>query len=760
VIARNSSFTYKGKPVKVQQVAEELGVQYVLEGSVRRQENRVRITAQFVDALTGRHVFSERYDRDLKEIFAIQDEIAIKVLTALRIALKDEQWARFQAKGVQNLDAYFKLLEAGELTQRVNKEDNARARRLAEEALALEPRSSRAYHLLAVTHFWDYWLGPPKSPEESTARGIEMARKAIELEENNPYPHGSLAMLYINQGDYDRAVAAGELAASLEPNSAIVLTSYGSTLYHAGRPADAIPVFQRVLRLSPVNPPSMALANIASSHRMLDQYEEAVDYYKRLLRDHPRHFAGNLGLAATYALMGRPEDAQALAQQYLKINPSFTLERFARTIRQRDRAQEERFLAALRKAGLPDKPHVEKADPAKAAYPLPDKPSIAVLPFDNMSGDPTQDFFSDGITEEIISALARVSGLFVIARNSTFTYKGKSVWVPDVARDLGVQYVLEGSVRRAGDRVRITAQLIDGKTNQHLWSETYDRELKDVFAVQDEITMKILTSVKVKLTGGEDQISPTAKRATNLQAYLKILEGVAHVNDSKFSEGRRLFEEALSLDPKSPAYSWVGFTYLMDVWFGPTATQAQALGKAFEYGEKCLDQDETNETCHRTLGYAYTLKRDHEKALHHGRRSIELNPNSAMSASFLAFSLRCAGEYEEAVRQCERAIRLDPRDSVPFFHMGTTYVMMKRHEDAIQALRKSIEINPKQMPAWVALTMAYSSLDRMEDARAAAAEVLKRSPNFSVEHFVKAMPYKDEEPRQFMADALRKAGLK
>jgi adenylate cyclase len=271
---------------------------------------------------------------------------------------------------------------------------------------------------------------------------------------------------------------------------------------------------------------------------------------------------------------------------------------------------------------------IEPASKEKMAFPLPDKPSIAVLPFDNMSGDLKQDFFSDGITEEIISALSRVSGLFVIARNSTFTYKGKSVWVPDVARDLGVQYILEGSVRRAGDRVRITAQLIDGKTNNHIWSETYDRELKDIFAVQDEITMKILTNVKVRLTGDENKIMWLTKRATNLQAYLKILEGLVHMDESRFPEARKAYEEALSLDPKSPAYGGLATTYLMDVWFGPTATRAQAFGKAFEYAERCLDQDETNPNCHGTIGYAYTLKRDYEKALHHGRRSIELQIRS------------------------------------------------------------------------------------------------------------------------------------
>jgi adenylate cyclase len=290
VIARNSSFTYKGKPVKVQQVAEELGVQYVLEGSVRREGNRIRITAQLIDAITGRHMFSERYDRELKQIFATQDEIAIKVLTALQVALKDEQWARFRARGVSNVEAYFKLLEAYELTQRVNKESNAQARRLAEEALALEPGSSRAYYVLAVTHFWDFWLGPPKSPQESIAQGIEMARKAIALDERNPYPHGTLALLYMNKGDYDGAVEEGERAVSLDPNSPGTLVAYGSTLYHASRPAEAIAVFQKVLRLCPLKPPSMALTNIANSYRTLGQYDEAVRFYKKLLKEYPDQF--------------------------------------------------------------------------------------------------------------------------------------------------------------------------------------------------------------------------------------------------------------------------------------------------------------------------------------------------------------------------------------------------------------------------------------------------------------------------------------
>jgi adenylate cyclase len=406
-------------------------------------------------------------------------------------------------------------------------------------------------------------------------------------------------------------------------------------------------------------------------------------------------------------------------------------------------------------------PKIEPASTEKMAFPLRDKPSIAVLPFVNMSEDKGQDYFSDGITEEIISSLSRISDLFVIARNSSFTYKGKAVWVPDVARDLGVGYILEGSVRRAGDRVRITAQLIEGKTNHHIWSETYDRELKDIFAVQDEITMKILTNVNVGLTGRKDPILLAAKGATNLEAYLKILEGIAYDSQAKFSEAKKAFEEALSLDPKSRAYGGVAWECLMDVWFGPAATRGQSLGKAFEYAQKCLEQDDSNEGCNRTLGHAYLLKRDYEKAIYYGRRSVELNPNSAISASLFAWTLRFAGQYEEAIKECERAIRLDPlKPGFALSHLGATYVLMRRYEDAILASKKALEGGSKNLTALFALVVAYSSSDRMDEARAAAFDVLKFVPNFSMESFAKSLPYKNEADMEFIVDALRKAGLK
>jgi tetratricopeptide (TPR) repeat protein len=203
-----------------------------------------------------------------------------------------------------------------------------------------------------MTHFWDYWLGPPKSPEESVALGIDMAKKAIALDEGNSAAHSTLAMLYVNRGDYERAIEQGERAASLDPDSTYVLIHYGSILMHACRPAEAIPVFEKVLRLDPVKPGSMSLSNLAASYRMIGRYEDSVRLLKRLLGEQPKHWSGQVGLTLTYSLMGREEEARAQAAELLNVDPKFSLERYTRTARWKDPVEMNRNLDALRKAGL------------------------------------------------------------------------------------------------------------------------------------------------------------------------------------------------------------------------------------------------------------------------------------------------------------------------------------------------------------------------------------------------------------------------
>ena len=315
----------------------------------------------------------------------------------------------------------------------------------------------------------------------------------------------------------------------------------------------------------------------------------------------------------------------------------------------------------------------KRVDPAsldKMAFPLPDKPSIAVLPFDNMSGDPEQDYFCDGLTEQIISALSKVPDLFVIARNSTFTYKGKSVKVQQVAENLGVRYVLEGSVQRAGDRVRITAQLVDALSGHHLWSESYDRNLQDIFAIQDEITMNLVTAMRVKLTAGE-QARLTAKGTKNLDTYLKTLQAIEQYlrfNKEANFRAKQLLEEVIALDPEyARAYSGLSACHFMDGYYGWNKSPSKSFQKAFELAQKALSLDSSLASSHALLGSIYLFKGQNEKAIAEAKQAVELRPNGANAISNLGWILRCTGRPEEGIPLLEKAIRLDPFPSALAF---------------------------------------------------------------------------------------------
>jgi adenylate cyclase len=408
-------------------------------------------------------------------------------------------------------------------------------------------------------------------------------------------------------------------------------------------------------------------------------------------------------------------------------------------------------------------PPTEVASVEKMAFPLPDKPSIAVLPFTNMSDDPEQEYFSDGITEEIISALGSVPKLFVIARNSTFTYKGKPVKVQQVSEELGVQYVLEGSVRKAGDKIRITAQLVDALTGKHLWSKRYDRNLEDIFAVQDEITKEIITAMQVKLTEGE-QIRAAAKGTNNLEAYLKFLQANELINQLNIESNalaKKLAEEAIALDPD---YAWAYFilakTHMLDVWLRSSKSPKQSLGKAMELLQKAIVLDGTFAEAHGRLGFLYSMTRQHDKGVAEAEKAVALSPNSATAHWFLGKTLSFASRWEESIPEYKRAIRLNPMP--PHNHLwslGLSYAYTGQYEDAITWCEKAVRQAPDSLLDRMMMAVVYSFSGRDEEARAEAAEVLRIQPKFSLEKFAKKLTYKRDEDREKFLGALRKAGL-
>ena len=394
---------------------------------------------------------------------------------------------------------------------------------------------------------------------------------------------------------------------------------------------------------------------------------------------------------------------------------------------------------------------------------LPDKPSIAVLPFENMSGDPTKEYFSDGLTEEIITGLSKIPSLFVIARNSTFTYKGKPVKIQQVSRELGVKYVLEGSVRSAGERARITAQLIDGMTGQHLWAERYDRQMKDIFAIQDDITMEIMVAMQVKLIAGEDAFSG-AKGTDNLEAYFLFLQAIVYFNEySKDSNilSRKKLEQVIALEPDyAAAHAWLAGNYIVALWLSWDKSPQQSMAKAVEHTQRCFALDDSNAEAFSIAGVLYLVQRQWDKAIAAGERSVELSPNSADNYARFAITLKSVGRVDEALSTIEKAIRLNPMTPEWYLHeLATYYRLQGRYEEAIAILKKNLDRNPDYLMSRINLTASYSMAGKLDQARTEAKEVLRKIPDFSAEQFMKGFPYKNQEIINDFINNLCKAGL-
>jgi adenylate cyclase len=397
------------------------------------------------------------------------------------------------------------------------------------------------------------------------------------------------------------------------------------------------------------------------------------------------------------------------------------------------------------------------------ALPLPDKPSIVVLPFTNMSGDPEQEYFSDGMTEDLTTDLSKLSGLFVIARNSAFAYKGQAVDIGEVRRKLGVRYVVEGSVRKVSEQVRITAQLVDTTTNGHLWSERYDRSLQEIFALQDEIRQKIVTALKVKLTKDEQarfQHAPT----NNLEAYDYFLRGQEQFwrgTKEANAQARQMYEKAIELDPHyAGAYAMLGHTYVEE-WINQWNQDPQILERAFELAQKAVALDDVLPLAHGILGRVYQWKNQHEQAITEGERAVALDPNNAESHVRLAGILSAADRTEEAVEVAKKAMRLNPHYPPVYLRsLGGAYHQAWYNEEAIATIKRYLVYNPNDPVAHVMLTCSYSDLGRDEEARMAAAEVLRLNPNFSTELWKKNQWFRDPAELERHLNNLRKAGLK
>jgi len=398
------------------------------------------------------------------------------------------------------------------------------------------------------------------------------------------------------------------------------------------------------------------------------------------------------------------------------------------------------------------------------SLPLPDKPSIAVLPFENMTGDTKQEYFTDGFTEQIITSLSKISSLFVISRNSSFTYKGKPVKVKKVSKELGVRYVLEGSIQKSGDSVRINAQLIDAVSDQHLWAENYDRGMKDIFALQDEIILKILAALHVNLISGEDG-RVWAKGTKNLEAYLRLMqarENILKGDEAGTARARQLIEETIALDPRyAHAYMYMGATHIQDFLAGVGKSPKESLAQGIEWEKKALSIDDSLAEAHARLGHLYTFVKRHEEAIAEAEKAMAMDPNSASVHYMACLVLRFSGKPAESIPVCEKSVRLEPfAPGIYYGNLGMAYFTNGTNcEEAIKAVGKGLELTPDGMIVHFMATTVYSACGKEKEARKTAKQLLRISPKFSAESFAKRLPQIHQKDKDWITDALRKAGL-
>ena len=442
------------------------------------------------------------------------------------------------------------------------------------------------------------------------------------------------------------------------------------------------------------------------------------------------------------------------------IGDSGDAQRFIRTLPRRGF----RFIGAVHEAdrscdasAVPDN-REESSTPGLA---LPDKPSIAILPFENMSGDPEQDYFADGIVDEITTALSRFNFLFVIARNSSFTYKGKSVDIKQVGRELGVRYVLEGSVRKAAGKIRIIGQLIDAATGMHVWADRFEGDLSDIFALQDRMTESVVSTIAPKML--QIQIDLASRRPNNLSAYDLCLRALAHfylLTRDGTAEALRLVSRALEIEPRSGfAARIAGSCHLTNVFQVWAADPKPEIEEGLRLVRLALAADRNDDAALSILGLATaSFFGEYDSAREMVDRAVVLNPNSAFAWYERGWTYLLLELPEEAVRSFERAIRISPNDPLlvlNFTGMGFAYIRLRRFDDAILAAKKALSMNPAYGPAYRCSASAFAHLGQDAQARSAAARALEIEPDFRVSKLLARRNPRDP----IVIEGLRKAGF-
>jgi adenylate cyclase len=747
VIARNSTFSYKGKSPDIRQVARNLGVRYVLEGSVRKAGNRVRISTQLIEGLTGNHVWAENYDRELADVFEVQDEITRTVIGAIEPELTKAELGRVKMKRPENMDAW-DLCQRGMWYRYQNtKEGYAQARQYFHRAIDLDPQLSLAYAGLSEALSYEIIFHITEAPTEHGDEAIQAARKSIELDPEDARARISLGRAYIAIGQAQKAIPESQIALKMNPHSATAHYQMGAALVISGRAEESISYLETAIRLSPkdiyMGP---FLARLGQAYLALKEYEKAVKYSQDALRHPTTSWHVNTYEVSALGSLGHLKEAREALSELLRRRPGLKISHLKEGFVSVAPNNVQDFLDGLRKAGLPEGSHQT----------VQEKPSIAVLPFINMSNDPEQEYFSDGMSEELIGALAKMEGLKVISRTSAFYFKGKDVDLRTIGEKLKVDNVLEGSVRKAGNKLRISAQLIKVVDDTHLWSETYDRELKDVFAIQDEISQAVVQNLKVMLLG--TRAKPLIKEYTkNTEAYELYLMGRFFMGKGIPGWGKAIeyYEKTIEGDPGfAPAYSNLASMHIANATAFSLPSK-QTWQKAKKLVIKALEIDEMDASALAEIGSIEGhFEYNWPGAERNIKRAIELNPGITQTHFQYSMYLIGVGRPNEAIERMKYVLELDPYSI--FFHafLGLYFYYARQFDKAIAQSQKTLKLASNEPTALSCLALSHAAKGMYDDG----IKMLQKIKNIPLMEafmgYIYSKAGKEEEAQKILGDCL------
>jgi TolB-like protein/class 3 adenylate cyclase/Flp pilus assembly protein TadD len=770
VVARNTAFTFKGKTIDAKEIGKELGVRYILEGSAQRDQNRVRVNAQLIDAETGAHLWADRFEEDVADLFKLQDQVVARLANTLGFELvKAEAQKGARANNPDAGDLVMRGLALLQLQRTKDRVDAARA--LFDRALAIDPNDADALAGSAYAYM-NHWAGAFGGPEiDYDAKILGQADRAIALAPDSLWAYFAKSVYLYLTHRASEAVATADAGLVINPNFAPLWVARGRAEAFLGDFEQSKSDIRQGMKLSPRDPLIGVFHwYLADAELGLGHFDAAVEDDRKSIDSGYHNYTVYESLAAAYALEGNMDQAKPALVEAQRLQTPLTVKWQIVNM-----PNIPPLIEGLRKLGLPEecdpRSHTgwdgRPCEPVTSNASAPDEAkhlSIVVLPFTNLSNDPSQDYYADGITENLTTELSRVRSSFVIARNTAFTYKGKSVDAKEIGKELGVRYVLEGSVQRDQNRVRVNVQLVDAESGAHLWADRFDEDVADLFKLQDQVVSRMGNTLGFELVKAEAEKST---RSNNPDAVDLAMRGWATMWRSYPQPPKEkrefhyaslaLFDRALKADPNdADALAGEAFTYMALFAFGEAA-EANLDAKIIDPADRAIALAPDDMRAYVAKSFYLALTGRAAEALRAADSGLAINPNSAPLLDARTLAEIVLGRFEQAKSDAQQAMRLSPRDpEIPnrLINLGMAELGLGHFDAAVVEFQKAIDAGAHYFIPYANLAAAYALDGKTEDAKTALAEARRLNPQLTVKWLTDHAP---NLPPLF--DGLRKVGL-